>query len=104
LHTARQIAAAVDGVVNSGRPDGVDARPGCRGADEFGVPIHSVRLPGLLAHQEVIFGGEGQVLTLRHDTFDRRAFMPGVLLGIRRIRERTGLVDTLEAFLSDPPR
>ena len=48
-------------------------------------PIHSVRLPGLVAHQEVIFGGEGQTLTLRHDSIDRRSFMPGVLLAVRRV-------------------
>ena len=50
-------------------------------------PIHSVRLPGLVAHQEVIFGGEGQTLTLRHDSIDRRSFMPGVLLAVRRVGE-----------------
>jgi len=48
-------------------------------------PIHSVRLPGLVAHQEVVFGGEGQTLTLRHDSIDRRSFMPGVLLAVRRV-------------------
>jgi 4-hydroxy-tetrahydrodipicolinate reductase len=50
-------------------------------------PIHSVRLPGLVAHQEVIFGGEGQTLSLRHDSIDRRSFMPGVLLAVRRVAE-----------------
>lgn len=50
-------------------------------------PIHSVRLPGLVAHQEVIFGGEGQTLTVRHDSIDRRSFMPGVLLAVRRVGE-----------------
>ena len=48
-------------------------------------PIHSIRLPGLVAHQEVIFGGEGQTLSIRHDTTDRSSFMPGVLLGVRRV-------------------
>jgi 4-hydroxy-tetrahydrodipicolinate reductase len=48
-------------------------------------PIHSVRLPGLVAHQEVIFGGEGETLTIRHDSIDRRSFMPGVLLAVRRV-------------------
>ena len=48
-------------------------------------PIHSVRLPGLVAHQEVIFGGEGQTLTIRHDSIDRSSFMPGVLLAVRRV-------------------
>jgi 4-hydroxy-tetrahydrodipicolinate reductase len=50
-------------------------------------PIHSVRLPGLVAHQEVVFGGEGQTLTLRHDSIDRRSFMPGVLLAVRRVAD-----------------
>lgn len=50
-------------------------------------PIHSVRLPGLVAHQEVIFGGEGQTLSIRHDSIDRRSFMPGVLLAVRKVRE-----------------
>lgn len=50
-------------------------------------PIHSVRLPGLVAHQEVVFGGEGQTLTIRHDSIDRRSFMPGVLLAVRRVSE-----------------
>jgi 4-hydroxy-tetrahydrodipicolinate reductase len=51
-------------------------------------PIHSVRLPGLVAHQEVIFGGEGQTLSVRHDSIDRRSFMPGVLLAVRRVGDR----------------
>ncbi len=51
------------------------------------VPIHSVRLPGLVAHQEVLFGGPGQLLTIRHDTFSREAFVPGVLLALERLRE-----------------
>jgi 4-hydroxy-tetrahydrodipicolinate reductase len=50
-------------------------------------PIHSVRLPGLVAHHEVIFGGEGQTLTIRHDSTDRRSFMPGVLVAVRRVGE-----------------
>ncbi len=53
-------------------------------------PIHSVRLPGLVAHQEVIFGGEGQTLTIRHDSIDRRSFMPGVLLAVRRVADLPG--------------
>ena len=52
-------------------------------------PIHSVRLPGLVAHQEVMFGGEGQTLTIRHDSIDRSSFMPGVLLAVRRVRDLT---------------
>ena len=73
--------------------------PGARGAEKGGVNVHSVRLPGLVAHQEVIFGGPGQTLTIRHDTTDRAAFMPGVLLAIRAIPEHFGLTIGLEALL-----
>jgi 4-hydroxy-tetrahydrodipicolinate reductase len=62
----------------------------------FGAPIHSVRLPGLVASQEVIFGGLGQTLSVRHDTFSRDSFMPGVLLGVRKVPEIDGLVVGLE--------
>ncbi len=64
-----------------------------------GIPIHSVRLPGFIAHQEVIFGGQGERLTIRHDTMSRESFMPGVLLGIRSVVNVQGLVDGLEHFL-----
>jgi 4-hydroxy-tetrahydrodipicolinate reductase len=64
------------------------------------APIHSVRLPGLVAHQEVVFGGEGQTLTIRHDSTDRRSFMPGVLLAVRRVGELPGpLTVGLESLL-----
>ena len=66
----------------------VEKSPGARGARDAGtgdIPIHSVRLPGFVAHQEVIFGGSGQILTLRHDSIDRKSFMPGVLLAIRGV-------------------
>lgn len=61
--------------------------PGARGADVDGVPVHAVRLPGLVAHQAVMFGGMGETLTIRHDTTDRQAFMPGVVLAVRRVGE-----------------
>lgn len=64
--------------------DSAESIPGARGA-AAGVPIHAVRLPGLVAHQDVIFGNPGETLTIRHDTTDRSAFMPGVLLGIRKV-------------------
>lgn len=70
-----------------------------RGQNVSGVPVHSVRLPGLVAHQEVLFGNPGEGLTIRHDSYDRKSFMPGVLLGIRGILKRTGLVYGLESFL-----
>lgn len=63
------------------------------------VPIHSVRLPGLVAHQEVIFGGVGQTLTIRHDSISRESFMPGVILAIRKIAKAKGLVHGLEHLL-----
>jgi 4-hydroxy-tetrahydrodipicolinate reductase len=80
-------------------PGGDDAHPGARGADLAGVRVHSVRLPGLLAHQEVIFGGPGETLTIRHDSTDRAAFMPGVLRAIRSVRDRPGLTVGLDALL-----
>lgn len=70
-----------------------------RGVRMAGVPIHSVRLPGLMAHQEVILGGLGQTLTLRHDSLSRESFMPGVLLAIRKARQLKGLVVGLEKLL-----
>lgn len=63
------------------------------------VPIHSVRLPGLVAHQEVIFGGLGQTLTIRHDSISRESFMPGVLLAIRKVKDAKGLTHGLEHLL-----
>jgi 4-hydroxy-tetrahydrodipicolinate reductase len=95
LRTARLIADA------RGRQPAVPGPEGhpARGDVVEGVPVHSVRLPGLVAHQEVIFGGEGQTLSLRHDTTDRRAFMPGVLLAVKRVAELPGLTVGLDALL-----
>jgi len=73
--------------------------PGARGADVEGVRVHSVRLPGLVAHQEVILGAQGQTLTIRHDSMDRSSFMPGVLLAIRAVGSRPGLTVGLEPLL-----
>jgi 4-hydroxy-tetrahydrodipicolinate reductase len=73
--------------------------PGTRGGEEGGVTIHSVRLPGLVAHQEVILGSPGEVLTIRHDTFGRESFMPGVLLAIRHVMEHAGLVVGLDRLI-----
>jgi 4-hydroxy-tetrahydrodipicolinate reductase len=80
-------------------PRGDDEHPGARGNEYHGVHVHSVRLPGLVASQEVIFGGEGQTLTLRHDSLDRASFMPGVLLGCREVHGLDGLVIGLEHLL-----
>jgi 4-hydroxy-tetrahydrodipicolinate reductase len=76
-----------------------DALAGARGALVDGVPVHSVRAQGLLAHQEVIFGGPGESLTIRHDSFDRESFMPGVLLAVSKIANTPGLTLGLEHFL-----
>lgn len=73
--------------------------PGARGAAVEGVPVHAVRLPGLVAHQEVILGGTGETLTIRHDTTDRQAFIPGVLLGIRGVASLRGVTVGLEPLL-----
>jgi 4-hydroxy-tetrahydrodipicolinate reductase len=73
---------------------------GCRGGQrESGLRLHSIRLPGLVAHQEVMFGAAGETYTLRHDTIDRSAYMPGVLLTVRKVRQLGGLVYGLERLL-----
>ena len=73
---------------------------GCRGGERAsGLRLHSIRLPGLVAHQEVMFGAPGETYTLRHDTIDRSAYMPGVLLTVRRVRQLEGLVYGLERLL-----
>jgi 4-hydroxy-tetrahydrodipicolinate reductase len=72
---------------------------GARGADVDGVPVHSVRLAGLVAHQEVLFGTQGETLIIRHDSIDRTSFVPGVLLAVRRVAERPGLTVGLEPLL-----
>lgn len=72
---------------------------GARGADVDGVPVHSVRLAGLVAHQEVLFGTLGETLTIRHDSIDRTSFVPGVLLAVRRVTENPGLTIGIESLL-----
>ncbi len=97
LRTAELIAAARGEVPDA--PAGDDDHPGARGASHHGVRVHSVRLPGLVAHQEVVFGGQGQTLTIRHDSLDRTSFMPGVLLACREVAGLDGLVVGLEHLL-----
>jgi len=103
-HTARQIAAVEGPRLNQASAGGEEHLAGSRGGREAGIPLHAVRLPGLLAHQEVLFGGPGQLLTIRHDTTDRSAFMPGLLLAVRQVAAGavTGLVDSLEPLLDLP--
>lgn len=98
--TAEMVAEARRSAAVEPAPDATtEALDGARGADVDGVPVHAVRLRGLVASQEVLLGGEGELLTLRHDSFDRASFMPGVLLGIRRVRAVPGLTVGLDHFL-----
>ncbi|MEV7781643.1 4-hydroxy-tetrahydrodipicolinate reductase [Kitasatospora sp. NPDC088351] len=98
--TAQLIAAAR---AEAGRPRQQDptthSLPGARGADVDGVPVHAVRLRGLLAHQQVMFGDTGETLTIRHDSLHHSSFMPGILLGVRKVVETPGLTLGLEHFL-----
>ncbi len=99
-HTAETIAAARAAAGCAPVPDATTtALDGARGADVDGIRVHSVRLRGLVAHEEVLLGGPGEQLTLRHDSFDRASFMPGVLLGVRRVASRPGLTVGLEHYL-----
>lgn len=100
-HTARLVAAARAAAGLDKAPDATtSALEGARGAQVDDVRVHSVRLAGLVAHQEILFGGEGETLTIRHDSLDRKSFMPGVLLGVREILGRPGLTVGLENLLS----
>ncbi len=84
IATAERIAEVAP---QSRAVESTELLPGVRGADVAGVPVHAVRLPGLVAHQQVLFGGTGETLTIRHDTTDRTAFMPGVLAAIRAVTD-----------------
>lgn len=96
--TAELIAQARAGM--AAMPDATTQElDGARGADVHGVRIHAVRMAGMVAHQEVILGGEGETLTLRHDSYARSSFMPGVLLGVRSVAMRPGLTVGLEHLL-----
>lgn len=99
-HTARLIGEAR---AAAGLEPGSDATTsevdGARGALVDDVRVHSVRLPGLVAHEEILFGGEGETLTIRHDSLHRTSFMPGVLLGVRSVLTRPGLTVGLENIL-----
>jgi 4-hydroxy-tetrahydrodipicolinate reductase len=93
--TAARIAAARAATVEVPGPAGHPAR----GLISDDVPVHSVRLPGVVASQSVIFGGTGQILTIRHDSIDRSCFMPGLLLAVKAIADHTGLTVGLDAIL-----
>ncbi|HEY0700135.1 MAG TPA: 4-hydroxy-tetrahydrodipicolinate reductase [Micromonospora sp.] len=99
-HTARLIAGArAEGAMGAAPDATKDEVPGARGADIDGVRVHSVRALGLLAHQEVLFGTAGETLTIRHDSYDRSSFMPGVLLAVRSVLRRPGLTLGLDPLL-----
>jgi 4-hydroxy-tetrahydrodipicolinate reductase len=99
-------AAAGEGISlpdGLGAPDAAtEADVPARGANLDSVHVHSVRLPGLVAHQEVLFGGEGELLTIRHDSLDRKSFMPGVLLAVHAVPTRPGLTVGIEPLLGLP--
>ncbi|MDX3656107.1 4-hydroxy-tetrahydrodipicolinate reductase [Streptomyces sp. ID05-26A] len=97
-HTARLIAAAREGM--DPMPDATtQEEPGARGAVVDGVRVHSLRISGMIAHQEVVFGGESETLTIRQDSLHRTSFMPGVVLGVREIVSRPGLAVGLDKYL-----
>ncbi len=99
--TAIKTAEAISSVreIPSSKVEEHEMIPGVRGGKKDNIAIHSVRLPGLVAHEEVIFGDAGQTLTLRHDTYHREAFMPGVILACRKVPELKELVYGLENIL-----
>ena len=100
VRTAQLMTDARKGAGLAKMPDATtSAIDGARGATVGDIPVHSIRARGLVAHQEVLFGGLGETLTIRHDSLDRAGFMPGVVLGIRKIIENPGLTHGLEKFM-----
>ncbi len=100
IHTAQGIAAARKEANMDPMPDATEsALDGSRGAVVDGIPVHAIRMQGMVAHEEVIFGAQGQSLTLRQDSYDRTSFTPGVLVGIRNISAHSGLTVGLEHYL-----
>lgn len=98
--TARIVAAAREEAGLGELPDATTSDPdGARGASVEGIPVHALRIRGHVAHQEVTFGAVGEALTIRHDSFDRVSFMPGVLEGVRRVEGHPGLTVGLEQYL-----
>lgn len=98
LATARAMVAARGSSFQRARVE-KETVPGSRGAEVGGISLHALRLPGLLAHQEVILGGPGQTLTLRHDTINRECYLPGILLAIREVAKYQRLVSGLDQLL-----
>ena len=95
LRTAEMIAES-----RKGGSSGAGEQSSSRGLDVQGIRVHSVRLPGLIAHQEVVFGSAGQALTIRHDSYDRSSFMPGVIYAVRNVGAHAGMTVGLEKWLS----
>ena len=100
IHTAQGIAEARRQANLPDMPDATEqSLDGARGANVDGVPVHAVRTRGMVAHEEVIFGAQGQSLTIRQDSYDRTSFVPGVFTGVRKIKDNPGLTVGLEKFL-----
>lgn len=100
IMTANKIAAARAAAGAIPAPDKThESLDGARGAKVGDIAIHSVRLPGYVAHQQVLFGGYGELLTIRHDSMDRKSFMPGVILAVKKVGTRPGLTFGLENYL-----
>ena len=97
--TAERLAAARGGFLQQGHPNEKEKWSGARGASYEGIHVHSVRLPGYVAHQEVLFGGLGETLTIRHDSLSRESFMPGVLMACRKMENKVGLLYGLEQLM-----
>lgn len=97
LHTAEMIAKTRKEIPTAKKMR--ETIPGARGATHHDIPIHAIRLPGLVAHEQVIFGGIGETLTLRHDSIDRQSFMPGVCLACKKVMKLDALVYGLENIL-----
>lgn len=98
LRTARMMNEARRGRAWSSRR-GDESVPGSRGGDAAGIPVHSLRVPGSVAHQEVVLGAPGETLTIRHDSIERTSFMPGVVLAVKRVPNLDGLVVGLDSIL-----
>ncbi len=100
IRTAELLAAARASAGMPPVPDATSqALDGARGADVDGIRVHAVRLRGMVAHQEIVFGAEGETLSIRHDSLNRSSFMPGVLLGVRGVASRPGLTVGLEPLI-----
>jgi 4-hydroxy-tetrahydrodipicolinate reductase len=97
VNTAERIAVAKP--EQRRRVESAELLPGARGANVAGVRVHGIRLPGLLAHQEVLLGNDGELLTIRHDTTDRISFMSGVLLAVRAVSDLPGVTVGIESLL-----